>query len=333
VRPFLFLFGCLALVGCHAAPAPKTPPLPPLVADRALLASAEGSAPDEPPAVEAVSLFGEALDRAPLRSAVRAEREARLAAAQAAVDAHPNDPESADALLALGRRLAELGRYRDAVEVFGRGVEQLPQDPRFLRHRGQRLITLRRFDLAGADLDKAASLIQGRPDEPEDGGYTLQGSIWYYLGIFRSLRGDFAGAADAFRESLARAHEPDPQVASSQWLYLTLRRLGRGEDAARLLEPITNDMAVLENRPYHWLLLMEKGQMPPEALLGFVGQDDLDPATLGYGVGAWYLAAGKQDEAVRLFRLVLSRGQWMALGHIAAEAELKRLGLPPRVGG
>jgi tetratricopeptide (TPR) repeat protein len=306
--------------------------LPPLVADRALLAKAESSVPpDEPPAIETVSLFGEALYRVPLPVAARTEREARLAVAQAAVDAQPD--AAADALLGLGRRLAELGRYRDAVEVFGRGVERFPQDPRFLRHRGQRLITLRRFDLAAADLAKASSLIQGRPDEPEEGAYTLQGSLWYYLGIARFLQNDFTGAADAFRESLARAHQPDPQVASSQWLYMTLRRLGRGEDAARLLEPITNDMAVLENRPYHWLLLMEKGQMPPEALLGFVGQDDLDPATLGYGVGAWYLAAGKQDEAARMFRLVLSRGQWMALGDIAAEAELKRMGLAPRVGG
>ncbi len=325
VRHFI-LFGCLALASCQGAPAPKTPPLPPLVADRALLASSESAPPDEPPAIEAVSLFGEALERAPLPAAARAEREARLAEAQA------NDSGSADALLELGRRLADLGRYRDAVEVFGRGVEQFPEDPRFLRHRGQRLITLRHFDLAVADLERAAGLIRGRPDEP-DGTATLQGSIWYYLGIGRYLRGDFSGAAEAFRESLARAHQPDPQVASTQWLYMTLRRLGQTEEAARLLASITNDMAVLENRPYHWLLLMEKGEMPPESLLGFVGQDDLDPANLGYGVGAWYLAAGKQDEAVRLFRLVLSRGQWMALGHIAAEAELKRLGLPPRVGG
>jgi len=45
--------------------------LPPLVADRALLASSESAPPDEPPAIEAVSLFGEALERAPLPAAAR----------------------------------------------------------------------------------------------------------------------------------------------------------------------------------------------------------------------------------------------------------------------
>jgi tetratricopeptide (TPR) repeat protein len=354
----LILCGCLgclgylALAGCGGAgnPAPKSLPLPPLVADRPPTAETASVAPDEPLVVEAVSLFGEALYRTSLPAEVRTDREARLAEAQAAVDASPNEP-AADALLRLGRSLADLERYRDAIEVFGRGVARFPEDPRFLRHRGHRYITIRRFDLAIADLEKAVRLIQGRPDEPEPGAlpaaqaepaFTLHGTIWYHLGLARYLSGDFAGAADAFRESLARAHQPDSQVASSQWLYMSLRRLGRDvsdvsdvseTEARRLLDPITNDMAVLENRPYHWLLLMEKGEMPPESLLGFVGQDDLDPSTLGYGVGAWYLAAGKEEEAVRLFRLVLSRGQWMAFGHIAAEAELKRMGVAPRVGG
>jgi tetratricopeptide (TPR) repeat protein len=332
---------CLALAGCGgSAPAPKVPPLPPLVADRPAIAAEAAGDPDEPLVVEAVSLFGEALYRSPLPAGVRVELEGRLAEAQAAADAHPDDP---DALLRLGRSLADLQRYREAVGVFGRGAARFPEDPRFLRHRGHRFITIRRFDRAIADLEKAARLIQDRPDEPEPSALpgaepvnTLHGTIWYHLGVARYLSGDFAGAAEAFRESLARAREPDPRVASSQWLYMSLRRLGREEsdaEARRLLDPITNDLAVLENRPYHWLLLMEKGEMPPESLLGFVGQDDLDPSTLGYGVGAWYLAAGKRDEAVRLFRLVLSRGQWMAFGHIAAEAELKRMGLPPRVGG
>lgn len=341
-RLTLALCGCLALAGCGGSnPAPKAPPLPPLVADRPPAAETASAAPDEPLVVEAVSLFGEALYRASLPAEVRAGREARLAEAQAAVDAHPDDPE-ADALLRLGRSLADLQRYREAIEVFGRGVARFPQDPRFLRHRGHRFLTIRRFDLAAADLEKAVRLIQGQPDEPEPGtspaepATTLHGTIWYHLGLARYLGGDFARAADAFRESLARARQPDPRVASSQWLYMSLRRLGQDvsdTEARRLLDPVTNDLAVLENRPYHWLLLMEKGEMPPESLLGFVGQDDLDPSTLGYGVGAWYLAAGKKDEAVRLFRLVLSRGQWTAFGHIAAEAELKRLGLAPRVGG
>ena len=287
--------------------------------------------------VEGVSLFGEALYRRSLPAEVRAEREARLAEAQAAAEAHPDDP---DALLWQGRRLADLERYREAVEVFGRGVARFPDDARFLRHRGHRYLALRRFDLAAADLEKAVRLIAGKPDEPEPSGLpgsaepatTLHGYVWYHLGLARYLNGDDAGAAEAFRESLALARQPDPLVASSQWLYMSLRRLKRDDEARRLLDPVTNDMTVLENRPYHWLLLMEKGQMPPESLLGFVGEDDFDPSTLGYGVGAWYLAAGKQEEAVRLFRLVLSRGQWMAFGHIAAEADLKRLGLAPRVG-
>lgn len=336
------LIACLIATGCGGravTPAAGTPPLPPLIADSRRSGHPSPPAPADPSAVEAVSLFGEALYRSPLPSEVRADREARLAEAWAAERARPDDP---DALLWLGRRLALVERYREAIEVFGRGVVRFPDDPRFLRHRGHRYITVRRFDLAIADLEKATRLIAGKPDEPESDGlsspqtepvYTLHSYIWYHLGLARSMSGDFAGAAAAFRESLALARQPDPQVASRQWLYMSLRRLGRDDEARRVLEPVTNDMAVLVNRPYHWLLLMEKGQMPPESLLGFVGQDELDPSTIGYGVGTWYLAGGRKEEAVRLYRLVLARGQWMAFGHIAAEAELKRMELSPQAGG
>jgi tetratricopeptide (TPR) repeat protein len=287
------------------------------------------AAPPAPPEVEAVSLLGRPLVAPELPAEVRRDREAKLAEAQAAAEARPDDPE---ALIWLGRRTAYLGRYRAAIGVFTRGVARFPQDARFLRHRGHRYLSLRRFDPAAADLEAAARLVAGRPDEVEPDGLpnaagiptsTLQSNIWYHLGLARYLQGDFAAALPAYRSCLEVAKNPDMQVATRQWLYLTLRRLGRDAEAAQVLEPVREDMEILENQAYHKLLLMARGEIAPAALLA-EGSGDLDPATLGYGVGAWLLVEGQREEALRIFRRVVETAPWSAFGAIAAEAELHR---------
>lgn len=284
------------------------------------------------PGVEAVSLFGQPLAPPPLSPEIQADREARLAAARAEAEAHPDD---VDALIWLGRRTAYLGRYREAIDLYTRGLEKHPDEPRLLRHRGHRYISIRRFDLAIADLERAAGLIAGKPDEVEPDGLpnarnipvsTLQTNVWYHLGLAYYYLGDLPNAERAFRECLQVSKNADMQVATIHWLYMILRRLGRVGEAAELLAPIRTDMDVIENRSYHWLVLMYKGEIPADSILSLAGQEGLDPATLGYGVGNWHLYNGRRDEAVKAFRQVLAGDQWSAFGYIAAEADLKRLG-------
>ena len=63
-----------------------------------------------------------------------------------------------------------------------------------------------------------------------------------------------------------------PSVATSDWLWMTLMRLGRKDDAAKVLERITPKMEILENGAYHRRLLMYKGAEKPEALLDTEGR-------------------------------------------------------------
>ena len=81
----------------------------------------------------------------PVSAEAKREMEARLNDARMRYEANPNDGE---AIIWLGRRLAYLGRWREAIEIFGEGIKKFPGDARFYRHRGHRYITLRRFDLA-----------------------------------------------------------------------------------------------------------------------------------------------------------------------------------------
>src|SRR6185369_7633408 len=87
----------------------------------------------------------------------RREFETRLAEARKNAEADPG----ADNLIWLGRRTAYLGHYKAAIQIFTQGAEKFPDDARFLRHRGHRLVTLRCFDLAIADLNHATKLIKG----------------------------------------------------------------------------------------------------------------------------------------------------------------------------
>jgi tetratricopeptide (TPR) repeat protein len=260
--------------------------------------------------------------------------EARLAEARAAYERNPRD---ADAAIWLGRRTAYLGRFAEAIDIYTRGLRQHPRDARFLRHRGHRLITLRRFREAAADLSRAARLVRGRADEVEPDGIpnerntptsTLQSNIWYHLGLAHYLLGDFPAALSAYRECLKVSRNPDMLVATSHWLYMTLRRAGREREAARVLDQITPEMDIIENRDYHRLLMLYKGATTPEALLAETERagSALGNTTVGYGVGNWHLYHGRRAEAADIFRRVTRSPQWTSFGYIAAEADLKRLG-------
>src|SRR6185295_15946089 len=87
---------------------------------------------------EATSLSGKPLVSAPPTGEQKTRLEADLAKAQADYD---RDPSSVDAAFWLGRRLAYLGRFRDAIDVYTRGVVRHPNDARLYRHRGHRYIT------------------------------------------------------------------------------------------------------------------------------------------------------------------------------------------------
>jgi tetratricopeptide (TPR) repeat protein len=285
--------------------------------------------------VEAISLLGDSLVSPPPAPAARVTLERNLAAARRGYE---SAPDNADSIIWLGRRTAYLGRFNDAIRIFSEGVEKHPDDARMYRHRGHRYISVRRLDDAIADFEKGASLQRGKPDEIEPDGApnarniptsTLQSNIWYHLGLAYYLKGDFENALRAYREDMKVAKNPDMLVAVSHWLYMTLRRMNRGPEAAQVLTAITKDMDIIENQSYHKLLLLYKGEMSEDQLLKSDGATDLELVSMGYGVANWHLYNGRRPEAEAVLRRVLGvKNQWAAFGYLAAEAEWKRLGGP-----
>ncbi len=267
----------------------------------------------------------------------RRDFEEKLDEARALAD---KERGSADRIIWLGRRTAYLGRYKDAIRIYSQGIEQFPNDARLYRHRGHRFITLRCFDAAIADFEKASKLIKGKPDEIEPDGLpnarntptsTLQSNIWYHLGLAYYLKRDFRRALPAYREAEKVSTNPDMLVATTHWLYMTLRRLGREREAAGALAKIKDDLEVIENADYYKLIDVYKGKLKPEDLWNQFppDADSVSKSTIGYGLANWYLYNAQPARAKELLLQITAGRQWSSFGYIAAETELK-LNAPAR---
>jgi tetratricopeptide (TPR) repeat protein len=272
-----------------------------------LVLSQPGAAQTAPSATkpEIVSLLG-------VKHYAQADEKGEIATAEQKL---ATDPKNIALLIALGRAQANAWQYQAAIATYSRGLKLAPDNAMLYRHRGHRFISTRRFDNALVDLAKASRL---KSDDFD---------IWYHLGLAFYLKGQFDRAAQAYekcRAAAEKAGKDDSIIAVSDWLYMTYRRLGQTDEAAKVLERITPQMKVEENKSYFDRLLFYKGLKKEEELINIEKATDLEIATVGYGLGNWHLYNGDKAKAEMYFQRVVKGKYWPAFGFIAAEAELAR---------
>lgn len=288
------------------------------------------AAPSREGEAEARSLLGEPLYRPVIDGPRRAEVDQQLREARAMYDA---DPTSEQNVIWFGRRLAYAGRFKEAVDVYSKGVDRLPRSYRLLRHRGHRLITLRRFDDALRDLALAAELCVSMPDELEPDGVpnasgvprsTDRSNIFYHHGLVLYLMGRWEESDAAFARRLSvSAFNDDMVVSMTHWRYLALRRSGRDRDANHLLESVREGMDIRENHGYYRLCLYYQGKISEDEALGR-SPDGRADAGVAYGVAAVRLLNGDRRGGIELLEEAVRVSPWTSFGHIAAEADLAR---------
>lgn len=279
--------------------------------------------PDVPDGAQATSLSGEALYPAEPGEAV-------LENLASALGDYEKNPNSADAIIWYGRRLAYTGDYRGAIEAFSEGIFKFPADARMFRHRGHRYISIREFDRAIEDLERAAKLIEGTENETEPDGApnalgipvsSLHGNIWYHLGLAYYLKQDWPNALRAYTNGFNAARNDDNRVSTTHWRYMILRRMGREDDAREVLEGIETEMNVIENMSYHSLCLFYKGDISLEELIGD-NEDNPAGAAVMYGAANWHFYTGDEATAREMLEALTSTSSWAGFGFIAAEADL-----------
>jgi tetratricopeptide (TPR) repeat protein len=239
--------------------------------------------------------------------------------------------EKADLLLAAARARDQFLRFADSIPLYTRGMQAFPEDVRFPRFRGHRLISIRRFDAALVDLKTAAELAPSSFD------------VAYHLGLAYYLRGDYNHAAREYNRCLAMGDKPKPEflrglpegwrscyaldddsrVALSDWTYRALRRAGKHAEAKQLLERISESMKVKENTSYWKALLFYKGVRTEEQILAHPHNNNAI-ATVGYGVAVFHRLEGRNDRACELLQRIVNEENWSAFGLIGAETDLSR---------
>jgi Flp pilus assembly protein TadD len=220
------------------------------------------------------------------------------------------DPKNIARIIDFGVAQSGARQFREAIATFTRGLEIEPDNALLLRWRGHRYLSVREFDRAFADLKRGAAIDS-----------TIYG-IWYHLGVLQFLRGDFSDAAASFAKAQPIAPDANELAGSTDWLWMSLSRAGRGNEAKAMLDrrpekPVTN--------AYTRRLQLYRGEIGPDAVVTAADTDDVQVATLAYGLGNWYLLRGDKAQARQWFERSVQSGGWPAFGFIASEAELKQL--------
>jgi tetratricopeptide (TPR) repeat protein len=243
--------------------------------------------------------------------------DAKIIAARKHLAADPTNPQGA-----LDLSKAEAGRrqYREAVATTTQALTLSPKNADLYLERGHRELGLREFTTAMKDLEEATRLA---PDLLE---------AHYHLGLAHYFLGDFDKAAASFDKARALAKNDDSLIDCSNWLYVSLRRAGKEQEAAQTLARITPDVKSTEPHLYFYLRLLHfyQGQLTAEAVLPPppAGPDDIEGElafnTVSYGVGNWYLYHHKKSDAVAIFKNVVKGEAWNSWGFIGSEEELVR---------
>ncbi len=255
-------------------------------------------------------------DVAPMDTQVHVERTTQPVSdlaleLKAAAEVDPTDPEK---WIKYGRALRRQSMHREAIDAYSMGISYSPFYPLLYRHKAHAYINTGRYAEAAADFAFAIRLDPTNVD------------CWYHLALSYFLLQDYERAEKVYKVCYTMSDEDLDVISCTDWLWMTLRRLGKKEEAARLLDRITPDMQPGMVVSYHRRLLMYKGLISPDELLT-PNPNDLELVTMGFGLANYYYEIGEDAKGDDMIRRVLEAGKedaWSAFGYQAALVEKKR---------
>lgn len=232
-----------------------------------------------------------------------------------------SSPKSVEAVLKLSRAQAGRRQYKEAVATITEGLKFAPENADLYLERGHRELGLREFNPARTDLEHAARLAPEMLD------------AHYHLGLAHYFMGEFDQAAVSFTRARDLARNDDSLIDCTNWLYVSLMRGAKTQEAAQALARITPAVKNTEPHLYFYLrllhfyqgLLTEQAVLPPAPSSPTDLEGELSFDTVSYGVGNWHLYHLEPQRAVELFRAVVKGEAWNSWGFIGSELELTRM--------
>ncbi|MCP4761738.1 MAG: hypothetical protein GY870_08150 [archaeon] len=236
-----------------------------------------------------------------------------------------------------GRLLAYDQQFKKALDVFTKGIEKFPESFRLYRHRAHRNMSIYKIDEAVADFDKAAELVEGHPLEWEEDGIKhkiipipperTQWQIFYHQNVAHYLARDFEGALKAAKRCMEYNENDDDIIACTNWIHLNLIRLGRNDEAQKIVDELSPDLNAKESKMYYNRLLVYKGLIKPENMGKSADASWFEAkimhVTLQYGLAIYHQINGELEKARSIYQEIVDTDkQWAAFAHIASEVEL-----------
>ncbi len=269
---------------------------------------------------EGTSLLG-----TPLRS--EKDADGKIAAADAEL---AKTPDKIEAMLKAGQARDAFLQFNASIAIYTKAIQAFPNDPRPYRWRGHRQISLRKFDLAIVDLEKARSLA---PSSFEAAYYL--GLAYYFSQRYGDAANEFArcvnmaGKPDEFAKSLPTGmvgcatlpQTPQFLVGMADWHYRALRRAGRSGEGKELLTSIKDGLQLRSNESNYRDLRYFQGKLSEKELLDVTGISYTNAAS---AVALNHLLGGKAGEGCTLLRKLTRDSNWSAFGVIAAEVEVAK---------
>lgn len=230
------------------------------------------------------------------------------------------DPKNVNLILKLAQAHGAVWQEKEAVAACTRGLEIDPRNAGLLTERGHRELPLREFARAREDLTRAVAL------DPK------QAEAYYHLGLAHYFLGEFAPAAEAFCKGREMVTTQDSIVNFTNWCYVSLRRAGKKEEAAKALEKVPAGMKSNAGHTEFYFNLVRFYQglkseaeilPPPPKDPGDV-EGELGFDTIAYQVGNWHLYNGDSAKAREYFDRVSKGRVWVTWGFVGSETELTR---------
>ena len=224
------------------------------------------------------------------------------------------DPTNAEFPLGKCRALAAASRHKDAIAACSESLRLRPDNAEALRDRGHYYLNLGQVEPALADLTRAAGLT------------TTDRGVYYHLGVAYYLKGDFARAAAAYRSCLDNSKGADA-IECSAWLYPSLVRAGRKQEATALLAGVKADPAITGHPAWYLdrLLLFKGVRTEDQVAANLNAEGALSVSSIGYSLGLWHLLNGRPERAREYFEKAVATGFTPAWGYRCSEAELARM--------
>ena len=209
--------------------------------------------------------------------------------------------ETAENLLALGDALCKQLRYKEAIAIFTRLLEDNPDDIEILRRRAARYLSTLQAQRARADFLRCLEM----------GGDEID--ITYRAGLCSFILREYSEAMKWFGRCHALCDE-EMGIAAIYWHTLAAYRISAKPE---LLSEYHSQMKVGHHTAYEKAVSVFAGAEPES--IDLTALDDVDYSIAAYGLSGFMAKNGDSDSAEKLIKSLLARDSfWISYAYLAA---------------